>query len=160
MIGAMFSGRHALTKNEVGAHFIDRDGTHFREILNFLRNPESWDNSGFQGRHMTELKSEAEYYGLKGRMFPWAPAEPVKVEVSTPDGRIKAITVIQMNDQLWYMKYSSIGPDPVIVHICDSCECGWPAGYGHKYRVQKFTKVRTISVDQPKKTGTCPHCRQ
>ena len=29
MLGAMFSGRHALAKNEAGAHFIDRDGTHF-----------------------------------------------------------------------------------------------------------------------------------
>ena len=24
LLGAMFSGRHALTKNEAGAHFIDR----------------------------------------------------------------------------------------------------------------------------------------
>ena len=39
MLGAMFSGRHALTKNEAGAHFIDRDGRHFHEILNFLRSP-------------------------------------------------------------------------------------------------------------------------
>jgi hypothetical protein len=37
----MFSGRHELKKNEAGAHFIDRDGTHFNQILNFLRAPES-----------------------------------------------------------------------------------------------------------------------
>jgi len=39
MIGAMFSGRHALPLDEEGYHFVDRDGTHFRYILNFLRSP-------------------------------------------------------------------------------------------------------------------------
>ena len=42
MLGAMFSGRHSLSLNEEGYHFIDRDGTHFRLILNFLRSPETW----------------------------------------------------------------------------------------------------------------------
>ena len=74
MLGAMFSGRHALKKNEAGAHFIDRDGTYFREILNFLRSPESFDNSGFHGRQLRELKSEAEYYGMKDLMFPPTPS--------------------------------------------------------------------------------------
>ena len=73
VLGAMFSGRHALTKNEAGAHFIDRDGTCFREILNFLRSPEAFDNSGFHGRQLRELKSEAEYYGLIDLMFPPTP---------------------------------------------------------------------------------------
>ena len=73
MLGAMFSGRHALSKDEAGAHFIDRDGTHFREIVNFLRIPDSWDNSGIQGRQLRELTNEAEYYGLKDLMFPKLP---------------------------------------------------------------------------------------
>jgi len=38
MFAAMFSGRYNLEKNEEGCYFIDRDGTHFRYILNFLRN--------------------------------------------------------------------------------------------------------------------------
>ena len=33
----MFSGRHALEPQEDGSFFIDRDGTHFRHILNYLR---------------------------------------------------------------------------------------------------------------------------
>jgi len=37
MLAAMFSGRHHVSKDEEGRYFIDRDGTHFRYILNFLR---------------------------------------------------------------------------------------------------------------------------
>ena len=37
MLAAMFSGRHNVEKDEEGRYFIDRDGTHFRYILNFLR---------------------------------------------------------------------------------------------------------------------------
>jgi hypothetical protein len=33
----MFSGRHQLKTESDGSHFIDRDGTHFRYILNYLR---------------------------------------------------------------------------------------------------------------------------
>jgi hypothetical protein len=37
MLAAMFSGRHNICKDEDGRYFIDRDGTHFRYILNYLR---------------------------------------------------------------------------------------------------------------------------
>ncbi|RUO95923.1 BTB/POZ protein [Jimgerdemannia flammicorona] len=37
MLAAMFSGRHPLTADADGSYFIDRDGTHFRLILNYLR---------------------------------------------------------------------------------------------------------------------------
>ena len=37
MLAAMFSGRHNVQKDEDGRYFIDRDGTHFRYILNYLR---------------------------------------------------------------------------------------------------------------------------
>ena len=37
MLAAMFSGRHNTQKNDDGRYFIDRDGTHFRYILNYLR---------------------------------------------------------------------------------------------------------------------------
>ena len=37
MLAAMFSGRHNVMKDEDGRYFIDRDGTHFRYILNYLR---------------------------------------------------------------------------------------------------------------------------
>ena len=37
MLSAMFSGRHNTERDKDGRYFIDRDGTHFRYILNYLR---------------------------------------------------------------------------------------------------------------------------
>eukprot|EP00743_Colponemidia_sp_Colp-15_P003927 GILK01004236.1.p1 GENE.GILK01004236.1~~GILK01004236.1.p1 ORF type:complete len:297 (-),score=16.99 GILK01004236.1:301-1191(-) len=37
MLAAMFSGRHTLSRDEDGCFFIDRDGTYFSYILNYLR---------------------------------------------------------------------------------------------------------------------------
>ena len=42
MLAAMFSGRHSTAIDEDGRYFIDRDGTHFRHILNFLRDGETY----------------------------------------------------------------------------------------------------------------------
>jgi hypothetical protein len=40
---SMFSGRFELAPDAVdGSYFLDRDGTHFRHVLNFLRNPVSF----------------------------------------------------------------------------------------------------------------------
>jgi hypothetical protein len=68
MLAAMFSGRHSLKKDDDGSFFIDRDGTHFRYILNYLR------DGGFKEgtipsddvAFLNELLTEAEYYGLTG----------------------------------------------------------------------------------------------
>jgi hypothetical protein len=38
-LAALFSGRHPLAPNAEGAIFIDRDGAHFRHIINYLRDP-------------------------------------------------------------------------------------------------------------------------
>lgn len=37
MLAAMFSGRHDLDTDSEGRYFIDRDGTYFKHILNYLR---------------------------------------------------------------------------------------------------------------------------
>ena len=65
MLSAMFSGRHALRQDDDGAYFIDRDGTHFRYILNYLR------DGGYRPGTLPadpcflgELCTEAEYYQL------------------------------------------------------------------------------------------------
>jgi hypothetical protein len=67
MLAAMFSGRHALRQDDDGAYFIDRDGTHFRYVLNFLRDGNFRPGTlpadvSFLG----ELCTEAEYYQLAG----------------------------------------------------------------------------------------------
>ncbi|KAB1223357.1 FH protein interacting protein FIP2 [Morella rubra] len=66
MLAAMFSGRHTLCEDpKKGYVFVDRDGEHFRHILNWLRDgvvPVLKDND------YTELLREAEYYQLIGLM--------------------------------------------------------------------------------------------
>ncbi|KAL6228523.1 hypothetical protein ACLB2K_002472 [Fragaria x ananassa] len=60
MLAAMFSGRHTLS-HEKGYVFVDRDGKHFRHILNWLRDgvvPILKDSI------FAELLREAEYYQL------------------------------------------------------------------------------------------------
>ena len=63
MLAAMFSGRHALTPDEDGSFFIDRDGKHFRHIVNYLRNGTIQVELGTGAAR--ELAIEAEYYGLR-----------------------------------------------------------------------------------------------
>ena len=63
MLAAMFSGRHKLIQDGKGAYFIDRDGTHFRFILNYLRDGQlgSLPEDKFQ---LQELLRESDYYQL------------------------------------------------------------------------------------------------
>ena len=165
MLGAMFSGRHALTKNEAGAYFIDRDGRHFHYILNFLRSPESFDNSCIQGSTLMELKHEAGYYGLKDLMF-FEPAKPELLEAAGKFFGNCVVTVSQGNDRLWYWKFNSIGGDKYVLDVCDNCGRGWP-GYSADSQkatrfpqsfapaIENFTTSRTISPEQPRVAGCC-----
>ena len=67
MFAAMFSGRHSLKREEDGSFFIDRDGTHFRFILNYLRDDGFRENSLPENKSvLTELHTEAQYYQLNG----------------------------------------------------------------------------------------------
>ncbi|KAJ6422583.1 hypothetical protein OIU84_027533 [Salix udensis] len=64
MLAAMFSGRHTVSEDpDKGYIFIDRDGKHFRHILNWLRDgvvPTLAD------AEYSELMREAVYYQLLG----------------------------------------------------------------------------------------------
>ena len=66
MLAAMFSGKFEMRPSEDGAFFIDRDGTHFQVILNYLRIgkltlPANAVNLG-------ELEAEANFYQIQGLM--------------------------------------------------------------------------------------------
>ncbi|ESO84857.1 hypothetical protein LOTGIDRAFT_131507, partial [Lottia gigantea] len=67
MLAAMFSGRHPIKTEADGTVFIDRDGTHFRYILNFLRdgglNAEALPRNK---QTLRELRNEAVYFQLSG----------------------------------------------------------------------------------------------
>ncbi|EYU18185.1 hypothetical protein MIMGU_mgv1a0116241mg, partial [Erythranthe guttata] len=65
MLAAMFSGRHTVQDSDKGYVFVDRDGKHFRHILNWLRDgvvPTLKDSE------YSELLREAEYFQLLGLM--------------------------------------------------------------------------------------------
>ncbi|KAM1276486.1 hypothetical protein ACFX13_029695 [Malus domestica] len=63
MLAAMFSGRHTLRQDKKGYVFIDRDGEHFRHILNWLRDGEV---PKLEASQYAELVKEAKYYQLLG----------------------------------------------------------------------------------------------
>ncbi|KAJ0690909.1 putative chromatin remodeling & transcription regulator BTB-POZ family [Helianthus annuus] len=66
MLAAMFSGRHTVYKDpEKGYVFVDRDGMHFRHILNWLRDGVA-PISNLSDLECSELLQEAEYYQLLG----------------------------------------------------------------------------------------------
>ena len=68
MLGAMFSGRYSeeAMKHSDGSFFIDRDGTHFRHILNYLRDGENVIKFFPRSPEaLQELLHEAQYYQLE-----------------------------------------------------------------------------------------------
>jgi len=69
MIARMFSGRFPIHVNDDGRIFIDRDGSHFEYVLNFLRDPERNSPKIKDKSTLEELKIECEYYGLVDVMF-------------------------------------------------------------------------------------------
>ena len=82
MLAAMFSGRFDMKPSEDGSFFIDRDGTHFRFILNFLRTGKLTLPEG--ATFTKELEEEAEFYQIQGLIDALSPAK-LTVKVGTPD---------------------------------------------------------------------------
>ena len=64
MLHTMFSGRFDTKPSEDGSYFIDRDGTHFRYILNYLRTGQLIVPNDDITRE--ELLAEAEFYRVEG----------------------------------------------------------------------------------------------
>lgn len=60
MLAVMFSGRHVIDKDSDGNYFIDRDGTHFNHVLNFLRNDQDLPPVALA----EEVLKEAMFYGI------------------------------------------------------------------------------------------------
>ena len=64
MLAGMFSGKFDTKPSEDGSFFIDRDGTHFRFILNYLRTGKLTLPEG--ATFLKELEEEAEFYQIQG----------------------------------------------------------------------------------------------
>ncbi|XP_066279234.1 BTB/POZ domain-containing protein KCTD7-like [Branchiostoma lanceolatum] len=61
MLAAMFSGRHIVVKDKDDRYFIERDGSNFGHILNFLRNSSRLPPPD----KVKDVYHEALYYGIK-----------------------------------------------------------------------------------------------
>jgi len=167
MIGAMYSGRHELVQDDEGFHFIDRDGTHFRYILNFLRAPENF-KCELTGAALGELKSECEYYGLKELMFPFTPIPPFTVQ----NPQRSSVTVTQDEDGIFMI-------NDIAVRFCAHCGIGdyasnsaAPSGHNNGYYngneyyhyIKNLSKTicdkkGVIGSEQPSVVSPCRICQ-
>ena len=155
MIGAMFSGRHAFHLDEEGYYFIDRDGTHVRCTLNFLRSPETFV-CDLSGAAMKELKSECDYYGILEIMFPFVPIPAFTC--GNPYGQI--VTASQDSNGVWSVNNQ---PLKICIHCfrADYSHCGVVGHQPNYMYVQTFnTTVQSKGgvIDwsmQPKPSPTC-----
>lgn len=64
MLAAMFSGRHELDTDSEGRFFIDRDGTYFKYILNYLRDRKQLPSADIA------LEVRPEYNNLNSELAP------------------------------------------------------------------------------------------
>jgi len=91
LFNAMFSGRHNLKPDKDGCYFIDRDGRHFHDILNYLRDRTfNYHSERPDFRYLMELRAEAEFYGLVGLIelidrFPYNITRVVRASVLDTD---------------------------------------------------------------------------
>ena len=91
MLAAMFSGRFDMKPSEDGSFFIDRDGTHFRFILNFLRTGRLTLPEG--ATFIKELEEEAEFYQIQGLIDALRPAK-LTVKACMPDEPFRESTIL------------------------------------------------------------------
>ena len=85
MLAAMFSGKFEMKPCEDGAFFIDRDGTHFRFILNYLRTGKLTLPEG--ATFLKELQDEAEFYQIRGML------EELKCRLNTSTSSSRSTSV-------------------------------------------------------------------
>ena len=95
MLGTMFSGRFPMKPSEDGTFFIDRDGTYFRYILNYLRDGKLSLPEG--ATVIEEIEAEAEFYQIQGILEELGKPRPSKsadrgVNVTKPFADSKILT--------------------------------------------------------------------
>ena len=101
MLAAMFSGRFDMKPSEDGSFFIDRDGTHFRFILNFLRTGKLILPEG--ATFTKELEEEAEFYQIQGLIDAFRPVK-LTVKACMPDEPFRESTILTNVDHRKILK--------------------------------------------------------
>ena len=124
MLAAMFSGKFEMEPSEDGAFFIDRDGTHFRFILNYLRNGKLTLPEG--ATFLKELADEAEFYQIQGILEELKPKAPKNfkesVILTNEEHRNKLIGWLPQYDK-WHLLFraSRDGFSALTFHdMCDN----------------------------------------
>ena len=134
MLHAMFSGRFDTKPAEDGSYFIDRDGTNFRYILNYLRT----------GRLLLpedkfvrkELLEEAEFYQIPQMIQGLKPP-------SFEDSRILSDSQKVLLANTWLKdKLMEPGSSFVLIHRASSN--GWDASRFHAYCDNKGPTVTVV----------------
>ena len=97
MLAAMFSGRHEVQTTEDGSFFIDRDGTYFRFLLNYLRNGELILPDG--ATFLKELEAEAKFYQVQGILDELQRTAPILDELKPKEPKVFEESVILTNEE-------------------------------------------------------------
>jgi hypothetical protein len=154
MLGAMFSGNHHTPQTSQGTYFIDRDGTHFRHILNFLRDPEAGVVE-LSPREEEELKREAKFYCLFDEMFPPEPTDNDLVSISENDEDGDSALFTRDLRGVWYQSNQSYAEAPysaIVVNVCSICYTGFyrdPINLCSRYIKGFASKVGKMNPNQP-----------
>ena len=101
MLAAMFSGKFDMKPSEDGSFFIDRDGTHFRFILNFLRTGKLTLPEG--ATCTKELEEEAKFYQIHGLIDALRPAK-LTVKACMEDEPFRESTILRNVDHRKILK--------------------------------------------------------
>ena len=121
MLHAMFSGRFDTKPAEDGSYFIDRDGTNFRYILNYLRTGRLLLPEDKLVRK--ELLEEAEFYQIRGMIDGLNP--PLFVDSKILSSEQKAVLA-----NTW-LKEKLMKPCSSFVLIYSASGHGWDAATFH-----------------------------
>ena len=97
MLAAMFSGKFEMKPSEDGSFFIDRDGTHFRFILNFLRTGKLTLPEG--ATFIKELEEEAEFYQIQGLIDALKPANSTVEALNLGEPFAESIILTNVEEQ-------------------------------------------------------------
>ena len=133
MLHAMFSGRFDTKPGEDGSYFIDRDGTHFRHILNYLRTGKLVLPDDKVVRK--ELLSEAEFYQIDG-ILDELKAKPFKdSEILSSEQRETLVDWLKDSRE-------SLSDDYVLLYRAS--RDGWSASNFHSFCDNKGPTVTVI----------------
>ena len=134
MLHAMFSGRFDTKPAEDGSYFIDRDGTHFRYILNYLRTGRLLLPDDELVRE--ELLEEAEFYQIRGIVDVICPPSFV-------DSKILSSKQKQMFVNTW-LKEKLKQPRSSFVLLYRASRDGWAASKFHSICDNKGPTVTVV----------------